>query len=244
MNCRGIIYEQFFTWSFCRCVLWNKQPTKYTYMSNQSYCEWLFNPEGVFCFQCHRPFLAINFWSTNFKIFCCTFQWKAYITPILVVIVIIRYFHDFTTFSNNGITRWQWHWQFDFVTWFLEFGSIHVWKGSYLSSEFLQNMNVVQLQSTMQNKRINISYMNSWNLPPPYSNSLDSLVADLKQQCGNFHPTNKIHRVNNLFNKNISEMVVSSFGIEKSTEHNGLTNLLKWTVFTQHKNNSCKSTID
>jgi hypothetical protein len=53
-----------------------------------------------------------------------------------------------------------------------------------------------------------------------YLNSLDSEIQ--KDQRKN-HPRNKIHRINNLFNKNIFERVVSSFGIAKSTEYNGLT---------------------
>ena len=50
-----------------------------------------------------------------------------------------------------------------------------------------------------------------------------SLVAELHKDNGKIHPRNKTHRINNLLIKNIFERVVSSFGIAKSTEYNGLT---------------------
>jgi len=49
------------------------------------------------------------------------------------------------------------------------------------------------------------------------------LVPKLHKDYGKIHPRNKIHRIINLLNKNIFERVVSSFGIAKSTEYNGLT---------------------
>lgn len=65
----------------------------------------------------------------------------------------------------------------------------------------------------MQSKYLNISYMNTSNLPPVVA---DSLVSELHEEGSRkFHPRNKIHKVKNLFNKNIFERVVSSFGTAK-----------------------------